>query len=92
MEEYDGLELDGELVESPLTLKELAEIDLNIERSYAYCASCPEEIKAFLQPVVSLACDFFCELCYQMGIDPVTANFKEYFQVVISEKGDEEDE
>ncbi len=73
MEELDlhELSLDGEITSRDITRQDLAELDRCIEKAMAYCEDKPDEIKEFLKPVITAACDQYCDMCRQMGKDPL---------------------
>lgn len=86
----DGLSLDGKMEKSPVTVGDLALMDRNISKAYAFSESCPDEVKEYLEPVITMASDQFCEICDQMGIDPLVMDFRGYHAFVQyrDDKGD----
>ena len=79
--EFDGFSLEGELKRSPLMLQDLVIMDERITKAYAYCNSCPQDVKEYLEPVLGMASDHFVEICDDMGIDALTADFSEYHHI-----------
>ncbi len=75
-----SIELDPNcLTGRPLRLSDLAEDEYYLTRAYAYNRKCPKDIQEILAPVLRMASDQFCNMCYELGIeDPSKADFSEY--------------
>lgn len=80
LDDDGGITLDGVITSRPIEMKDLAEWDTMISKAYAFCKSCSPETQEFLNPVITMAGDLFCEICYEKGINPVTTVFSTFLR------------
>ena len=73
--EIGGISLDGVIESRPIELKDIAKMNDMLSKAYVFCESCSPETQEYLNPVINMAGDLFCEICYEKGIDPVTTDF-----------------
>lgn len=54
-----------------ILLEDIKKWDENYGKSQAFLRECPKEVQVFLEPIINLAGDYICDICYEKGLDPL---------------------
>lgn len=53
----------------PLMVCDIKKRFEQVDKAYDYLRTCDEEVRNILEPIISIACDEACNLCYELGFE-----------------------
>ena len=79
MSDADEFMFDENYLKSrPLMLSDIKEKFRQIDMAYQNLEKCDEETRQIMQPILDMALNFICDLCYDLGFeDPMQIKWNE---------------
>ena len=83
----DRIVFEGEIVEMPITIKDLVEEDQKLSKAFAYLKQITDpDMYEALRWAVSMAADFVCNLCHERNVDPMALDwYDEKYDMIVTD-------
>lgn len=68
----------------PILVRDVKELLKKVNKAYDYISFCGENTRKILGPIINIACDEACNMCYQLGFeDPDVVDKSHYHSFIV---------